>query len=755
MRGTGFPPILWLALSLLIVSSSAAAQTYSDTIPDVHFAIIRLDFQTHAIKGAYEFSQPYRKVLPEGTRDGNVFWQYRPPADFGDLKVFSRLTGSLLVDAETIWNGLGDLLFPPDSLYDTTVELGYDNPEPDTLIYRSFGYYYSTPEGADSAWARAHETDAIHRLAARGGYEVFLFDHFYRVGLEDPTTAERIVVAFTRPPAPYDMALVETVWPKCFITRNVRVRPVVRVHNFGDDPDESTVRMTVSGTSAPPTAVIRTTGPMQADESRDVDFGAQTFPDLDDLTFRFELIPGVETYWMDLYPENDTRETVITVTGQPVFRHAGSIPLYGAPLDLDGDGDVDLVDPDGVFWENDGTGRFTDVTDRASVSFRPYARDVLGGDFTGDGLADLLVIFWNDPPQLFVQDGSGAFRDFTGASGLSSCLTWHHALVLNKDGDSDLDIIFPQQYGQDLVLENDGSGHFTDVTAASGLVNTEHTSSMTAGDLNNDGHPDVALTNWDGNPKIFINDGSGHFTHVPKAWNVDFARDVVLFDQNVDGYLDVLLVQQEYYGSSRLFRNNGNLTFTEVTTSVGGVPGGFRVDFGDINGDDRDDLVFDSGKLLLNLPGGLVDSTALVVVEPDYPTGDAWFLDLDEDGDLDIYGMYGSYLNQGMDGNGDEPVPAGNTLPGHTLLRQNRPNPFNPTTLILFEIPRSGLVDLSVYDVTGRRVRTLVSGFLPAGPHNVEWDGRNDRGRPSASGIYFYRLAAGEDEAVRKMILLR
>jgi len=83
------------------------------------------------------------------------------------------------------------------------------------------------------------------------------------------------------------------------------------------------------------------------------------------------------------------------------------------------------------------------------------------------------------------------------------------------------------------------------------------------------------------------------------------------------------------------------------------------------------------------------------------------------------------------------------------------PNPFNPWTSIRFELPHAARVELHIFDVAGARVRKLVGGPLEAGPHEVTWDGKDDRGRNLASGAYFYRLSADGDAQAKKLILLR
>lgn len=88
-------------------------------------------------------------------------------------------------------------------------------------------------------------------------------------------------------------------------------------------------------------------------------------------------------------------------------------------------------------------------------------------------------------------------------------------------------------------------------------------------------------------------------------------------------------------------------------------------------------------------------------------------------------------------------------------LAQNHPNPFNSGTSIGFVLPQGQRTEITVYSVTGQRIRTLHSGFLPAGAHRVQWDGRTAAGEIAASGVYFYELKAGAYRAVRRLALLK
>jgi flagellar hook assembly protein FlgD len=97
------------------------------------------------------------------------------------------------------------------------------------------------------------------------------------------------------------------------------------------------------------------------------------------------------------------------------------------------------------------------------------------------------------------------------------------------------------------------------------------------------------------------------------------------------------------------------------------------------------------------------------------------------------------------------------TTPAPVLARllKNFPNPFNPRTTVEFTLKRDAAASLRVYDAQGRLVRTLLSSYLAAGRHSVPWNGLDDTGRPSASGVYFIRLQAGGEYLSRTVNLLK
>ena len=110
-------------------------------------------------------------------------------------------------------------------------------------------------------------------------------------------------------------------------------------------------------------------------------------------------------------------------------------------------------------------------------------------------------------------------------------------------------------------------------------------------------------------------------------------------------------------------------------------------------------------------------------------------------GQFEAFGRYGAFVDLHR-----APAPA---------LHQNFPNPFNPQTTIRFEMPNAGDIRMGIYNALGQTVRTLITGYVPAGQHVVVWDARDDFGQQVGAGIYLYRLEMDGRAITRKMMLLK
>jgi hypothetical protein len=103
----------------------------------------------------------------------------------------------------------------------------------------------------------------------------------------------------------------------------------------------------------------------------------------------------------------------------------------------------------------------------------------------------------------------------------------------------------------------------------------------------------------------------------------------------------------------------------------------------------------------------------------------------------------------------DDPLEEQHLAEPPVRLLSARPNPFNPVTTIGYSLTEDGVAEMAVFSPAGRRVRTLVSGVVPAGDHEAVWDGLDDRGTPVASGVYFYTLRVGDAAETRRMVLVK
>ena len=750
---------LLLGISLLCAPDSPAGTV---TVPDVEFLVLRLDYLSYTIKGGYRFSQPFRKsILPEGfVRVGNIHYKKVPAGDFGYTEIRSRLTGQLVARASTVWAGTGQWQYPNTPL--APVALGGNAPDPTALDrVRLFG---STVQRADSAWASARQALPLEDLAATGAYEVVIFDHFYSVGMGNPATAEWIVVAFSRPPAPPDVGIIHASWPYTLITRGVGTAAEATVSNFSDASETFGLKLSVerAGTVIHTSTVPAGTLPPDA-------VSTLTFPPFvpgstDPLVFSLTVVGPSGEPWADTFADDDLLARGIGVVEDPVFRpvaslsRPGPIPTACEPVDLDGDGDLDLFkyDYEPTLWQRGPDGSYTNITGRTSFVFPHWPRMAVAEDLDADSHLDLLVVYFAAPPVLLRGDGTGAFVDATAAAGLSGVTGYGGVAVLDLEGDGDRDLIFPV-YGQERVLANDGLGHFTDVTASSGLVDPSQTSDVAAGDLNGDGRPDVFVTNWGGLSQLFENDGDGTFTAAPGPWTQSYGRQALFLDGDGDGRQDLLFL---YDARCWFYRNLGGLVFQDVSVAWGVSQPAFGGDVADLNGDGLPEVLLtsSSGFSLLSSQGSsFADRTSrLVNVDGAYALSNERprFVDLNEDGLLDVYQRSAIYLNTAALAD-----PPASVDPSRALrVTSAFPNPFSPSlqaVTVRFGLPEHGPVRVTICDVRGRVVRRLFEGEAGPGGESLRWDGRDEAGRVLPSGVYFYSVETRGERAARRIALLR
>jgi hypothetical protein len=94
-------------------------------------------------------------------------------------------------------------------------------------------------------------------------------------------------------------------------------------------------------------------------------------------------------------------------------------------------------------------------------------------------------------------------------------------------------------------------------------------------------------------------------------------------------------------------------------------------------------------------------------------------------------------------------------IPEQIVIHQNYPNPFNPTTQIRYDLPEDALVNITIYDLMGRSIKSLVNSNQTVGYRTIQWDATNDRNEPVSAGLYLFTIQAGEFSQTKKMVLLK
>lgn len=186
------------------------------------------------------------------------------------------------------------------------------------------------------------------------------------------------------------------------------------------------------------------------------------------------------------------------------------------------------------------------------------------------------------------------------------------------------------------------------------------------------------------------------------------------------------------------------LSFEDVTMALGSGAVGL-MGFFNVHSDSIKDVVFRSRQALVLFPVDLTGGKHSADDPFVLPAEQAAALDLDGDGFTEIILQNPETKTVQVWGGGDMGTATEDDI-GRALLHlaQSYPNPFRQSTTIAYTVEQAAPVTLTVYDLLGRRVRTLVDERQPVGAYQIEWDGRAAGGQPVAAGTYFYRLHVGE-----------
>jgi hypothetical protein len=294
-----------------------------------------------------------------------------------------------------------------------------------------------------------------------------------------------------------------------------------------------------------------------------------------------------------------------------------------AVFDYDGDGDVDIyflngaplkgtkVDtpPKNALYRNDGSFKFTEVTDQAGVGDAGFGLGVAVGDYDSDGYLDLYVNNYG-PNILYRNNGDGTFADVTEGAGVANghrVGAGANFLDIDKDGNLDLFVsnyvtwteeahveryrgpwmVYPGPHdylrSSNTLYRNNGDGTFADVSIKSGIASHKGTGMGTVcGDYDNDGDTDIIVANDRWGNFLFKNDGSGKFAEVgltsgiayDRGGNAQSSMGVACGDYDNDGWLDFQITSYQRELAT-LYKNQGGGFFDDVTRVTGAGAGTF------------------------------------------------------------------------------------------------------------------------------------------------------------------------------------
>lgn len=515
-------------------------------------------------------------------------------------------------------------------------------------------------------------------------------------------------------------------------------------------------------------------------ECRFADFNNDGFTDFYSTT---------QVYAHDFLFKNNGDSTFTDVTDSlGIIYSATKFTLPCAWADFDNDGWVDLLvgsnisseAGSGIFlWKNEAGQRFVNVADQLHVNVPSSWHGLVCADIDNDGDQDFFITGGRNGDKLFRNDGT-KFVDIsaitkitgTGILGHSRSGTWGD---YNNDGRLDLFVCDDEK--KNRLYRNEGENVWPEVAAELHVDNFDPLgwgldASATAvwGDVDNDGDLDLLVCSQGGEydvqseNRLYRNDGPAGFVEIGNSIEAFPDRgqthyNAAMGDIDNDGDLDLYIVVGPSLispalggGMDLLFENlignNNNwlefrLNGTQSNSSAIGAR--IRCVAGDLsqirevqggNGYNSmspfvqhfgfgQDTVVDS--VIINWPSGAVDLLLDVPVNQ--------ILDITEGSTTGIENRI--VMPQTMD------------------LQGNYPNPFNSQTIIRFTLPNLSRVNMTVVDITGRHVRTLVDNRLLSGIQQVRWDGRDDFRRSVASGIYLCRLVVDETIMTHTMMFLK
>ena len=468
---------------------------------------------------------------------------------------------------------------------------------------------------------------------------------------------------------------------------------------------------------------------------------------------------------------------------------------------------------------NNGDETFTNIAQDAGVADSLPGWGPVMFDYDNDGDIDVFVGNSYHPPReaynrLYRNDGNNQFTAAQHIAGVAGDGNENNYGVSVADFDNDgwEDIYLTALFRRDRLYRNNGDGTFTNIAAQAGVRSNDHRAVAVA-DFNNDGWIDIFTVGRQPHNLLLYNEGGTN--HWLKIRLRGLADNYFGVGTRIELYTDSLRQIREVRAGDSFCSQNLDITAhfglgeaTVIDSLILRWPTGTVDKLYDITAIDQEMTIVQGGTInnrpqtfhlqtpadgdtLLNLSGDyqfswdaavdpeenplsyefrltgtnrttaeVVDTTISGLSETSVTINRnmlrdnyryRWTVDARDSINITASTNAWEFLVIETTGIGDE----ASNLPQSYALDQNFPNPFNPTTNIGFRIAELGFVELKIYDASGRLVKTLMSENRAAGDYNVSWDATDESGQRVASGIYLYKLQAGDFLETKKMVLMK
>ena len=456
----------------------------------------------------------------------------------------------------------------------------------------------------------------------------------------------------------------------------------------------------------------------------------------------------------------------------------GDVGLYAYPVfcDPDNDGDVDiLVGRDGygfIYYQNNGSAETANWQLNASLyaglGNDSYFNSPSMVDINGDGKQDLIYGNYAGPLLYYRNSGTtstpawtkntslfGGVLDIGGASS---------PFFIDFDGDGDMDMFSGSQMGYTKYFENIGTHQgpaWKENNSYFSALKHSIYSAVAVGDVNGNGLPDAIVGDLSGKLYYHTNTGSGYSSSASALVIAELGgwSAPCLIDMDHDGDLDIVAGNED--GNVFYYENQGSATvpmWTEIYAYFDSIDVGTNCvpALADLDFDGDYDLVtgdlFREIQYFENQDGTWVEDTTMfedIVAKQN--TAPA-FADLDGDGDQDLtLGNYDGTFQYYENTHEVVAIAPRNILPDNYQLR-NYPNPFNPSTVISYQLPADSQVQLIIHDINGKYITTVMNESQTAGNHNVNFQASAEM----SSGVYLYQLVVDGNVAdVKKLMLVK